>query len=40
VAWILAGGSILVTTVTVAAIALFAGNGVVWASMPGWVGVN
>ena len=38
VAWILAGAAIVVAGVTIAAISMFAGNGVVWTSMPGWVG--
>jgi signal transduction histidine kinase/phage shock protein PspC (stress-responsive transcriptional regulator) len=38
VAWILAGASIAAVLATVGAIAVFGGNGVVWTSMPGWVG--
>ncbi|HEY9308862.1 MAG TPA: PspC domain-containing protein [Microbacterium sp.] len=38
VAWILTAGSIVATLATVAAIAVFAGNGVVGASLPGWIG--
>jgi signal transduction histidine kinase/phage shock protein PspC (stress-responsive transcriptional regulator) len=38
VAWILTAASIVATLATVAAIAVFAGNGVVEASLPGWIG--
>ncbi len=38
VAWILAGLSIVVVLLTVAGIALFGANGVVWTSLPGWTG--
>jgi signal transduction histidine kinase/phage shock protein PspC (stress-responsive transcriptional regulator) len=38
VAWILTGASIAAVLATVGAIAVFGGNGVVWTSMPGWVG--
>lgn len=38
VAWILTAGSIVAALATVAAIAVFAGNGVVGASLPGWIG--
>jgi signal transduction histidine kinase/phage shock protein PspC (stress-responsive transcriptional regulator) len=38
VAWILTGAAIAATVATVAAIALFSGNGMVQPSMPGWTG--
>ena len=38
VAWILTGAAIAATVATVAAIALFSGNGVVQTSTPGWTG--
>ena len=38
VAWILTGAAIAAAVATVAAIALFSGNGMVQTSMPGWTG--
>ncbi|WP_347978241.1 PspC domain-containing protein [Microbacterium sp. ProA8] len=38
VAWILTGAAIAATVATVAAIALFSGNGMAQTSMPGWTG--
>ena len=38
VAWILTGAAIAATVATVAAIAVFSGNGMVQTSMPGWTG--
>ncbi len=38
VAWILTGMALVVVLMTVTAIALFGANGVVWTSMPAWVG--
>ncbi|MBW9094293.1 PspC domain-containing protein [Microbacterium jejuense] len=38
VAWVLTAAALFVVLVTITAIALFGANGVVWTSMPGWVG--